>query len=446
MPDVDKEKYQPWHVIADPQSRNWHLNFQFTFRHRIACCRNLIAALISADRLNLLSPLLTNRIIYVGPDTSVRLFCIPGLEADNQNEQTSCKRKELFIILFSMLMDGYHPFHAVGCGAVQTRSPERRMKAGLYPWNGINPDIRPPQKAPDYQILPVDLRNLFENELLHTPIEEENDLTSHSLTRCFTLFDTITTEIICCVENADHWYLPGFSGCPWCVSAGRKKPCVSCTLLLAAPTHKTLLLTENRVAGYLKMPKRFVRQQATPRVLISRWATIPLPCERFIRMLLPLQKPRYMLPLQSSRPILLTPWKRSWLVIYPQNVVEPIISETKEGFYETISISITIDSDCLHCDMSLIDEMIWTSTMDRLKGEGIGLPKRKRIPLKPATRRRQPVQIMIPPMYLPWPKDAKDDMSGNKEIATKEVNKAKKKGPGKGIRGKLKTLLRDLVG
>ncbi len=98
-------------------------------------------------------------------------------------------------------------------------------------------------------------------------------------------------------------------------------------------------------------------------------------------------------------------------------------------------------------EISLIDEMILASTMERLRGEGIGLPKYQQgsRPREPSIKKR-PIQIMLYPINLPWPSEERQStiMQEGEDSALKK--RAKKKGPGKGIRGRLQTFLRDFIG
>ncbi|MFH0968201.1 MAG: hypothetical protein V1862_11020 [Methanobacteriota archaeon] len=447
---LDYDQYLPWHMNSDPESRKSSGRETFSFRHRIACSRNLMAALISIHRLNLPLPYISCRSVYVGPDTSVRVLCIPGIRLDEPEKKADRPHDSPIILVFRMLMDGYHPYHAIGRRVSGFRSPEKRMKAGMYPWSGIHPDLTPPHFAPPINILPEEIQDLFENEFGEKERRDQGDQIE-DYSRWFEVLDRVLRSMICCLTDSDHWYIPGLGGCPWCqhtrikevsvVQAGIRYP--------PAPEQILRLLSSLRIVGYLMIPGRYRRHEIVSRRIPCRWGVIPLPPERVHRLLLSPVLVVY-LPLEENRPILLIPRKRSWIsCITPVSVTSLSNVPGEESDAEDLNL-LYLDGRFQTYSgpgISLIDEMILTSTMDRLRGEGIGMPKCQRgnRSRQPSLRRR-PIQIMLYPIDLPWPTGEIQSPLKREAENTALKKRTNKKGQGKGIRGRLQTFLRDFIG
>jgi DNA-binding helix-hairpin-helix protein with protein kinase domain len=442
---IDPGRYRPWHMIADPGSRNRSKSGGFYFNRRIAACRNLMAALISARQLRMPEIHLSERGVFVGSDASVRILCLPY-----KNGSSECdKGVSPVVMIFRMLMDGYHPFHATGSRTAGSGSHERRMALGLYPWADENPTLRPPPGAPRIHTLPKALRDLFEKEFRDFQINSKDCI---SIETWFKTLDQIYQRLIGCTINPDHWFLPDPGGCPWCntentkcegipLSARRFTPCVC------------LLLMTPKVAGLLQERNRRRRTRSPTLVQVTRWNTIHLPSERVIRIQLP----------PCANLITLEPGPRvqNFPVWYGKPYLSGIILErfaegSKRGNEEEARIP---DPHCEEREMkdtkvsqgmddiSLVDEMIWVSTMDRLRGEGIGQSrKRSRINTRDRSSGKRPIQIMLLPLNLPIPDTAADKHEKPEFIQQVQERTIPKKRTRKGIRARLQTILRDFIG
>jgi DNA-binding helix-hairpin-helix protein with protein kinase domain len=448
---LDRDRFLPWHMLADPESRKGSGRASFTFRHRIACCRNLMAALISASRLNLPRPVISDRSVYVGPDASVRMLCIPPVGLDDPGKTDELHGYSPVILVFKMLMDGYHPFHATGSKIYGFRSPEKRMKAGMYPWSGSDPDLTRPGAAPPIEILPGEIRDLFEREFGENDGKAPGDQAGE-LSLWFGVLDRIFGNLVRCTSDPCHWYLPGYSGCPWCrqIRIQQVMPIRAGILLLPAPTGIMHRLVTPRIAGYLSIPLRYRRQKGAVISVQTRWGVILLPSERIYQFLLPPASPLLFLPLTENRPVLLVPVRELRVSCILPVLVKKTVTDTDLVIEKGENSHFTIYGEFLpysSLDISLIDEMVLASTMDRLRGEGIGLPKnRKRNWPKQPSSRRRPVQVMLYPIDLPWPSEEMQSIVYPKKKHQVKTHCVKQRGVGKGIRGRLKTIIRDFIG
>jgi hypothetical protein len=71
-------------------------------------------------------------------------------------------RFALAVHIFQLLMDGYHPFQAIGSGALESRS-EAMIRENPFPYRAPDAEyLSPPEETPSYAELPPELRDLFE--------------------------------------------------------------------------------------------------------------------------------------------------------------------------------------------------------------------------------------------------------------------------------------------
>ncbi len=439
IPEIDPERYHLWHVIADPESRNRSGRRDFTFNRRVACCRNLLAAIISSKQMNIPCRL-TERSVFVGPDASIRILCLPS-EDEKKGYEISPE-----ILVFRMLMDGYHPFHAVGKRTVGYGSHERRMKAGLYPWAESEPALSPPKHAPSQSILPEPLWTLFHQAFRDKNEDNDRDII---LKTWFSVLDTVYRSLVRCPDDKSHWYLPQDSGCPWCrqVLQRRKEiPKIPIKLLPHPPIR--MILKSIPISGYLMIPRGL--QMSVPDES-PRWNVIPLPAERVSQILLPLFPAILALPSGKKARDLPAIHVRGWLMCLTsvpiQNHGVVIGKKNKKGLSELFpDIDPLSEEVKLFCqDITLIDEMRWVSAMDRLRGEGIGQQRRRKLRTRTVSPRRKPIQVMLFPINLPWtipdchhPPMAGEDLENTKPPKGRKVRQ-------KSIRGRIQTILRDFI-
>lgn len=440
---IDQGRYHPWHVAADPESRRESFDGKYSFKHRIAACRNLMAALMSAGNHGIRIMYLSERTLFVGPDASVRLLIFP-----NQLQEGSSVLKTNVspaILVFRMLMDGYHPFHAIGSRTTGAGSHERRMASGLYPWSDDDPTLRPPPHAPSIRTLPKPLIDLFDEEFQE---HKKDSLDSKRIETWFKLLDQVYRHLVCCNSNPDHWYLPDLAGCPWCHFGCQKSEHVCISTIEQTLSPAVFLLMAPRVAGLLQERNRHRRTQTSIHTEPTRWITIPLPPERIAQILLP--KKNCILTLGSGNgkrylPIL---YARPWITCIHRSDHQK--GDLKNQKYLKIRVR---DSEKIHPipiqgmdDITLIDEMIWVSTMDRLRGEGIGQPRNRiRIKAREKTRRRRPIEIMLYPIDLDIRKKTITESDISRDDLSNQVKPISKRGARTRIRSRLQTILKDFI-
>ncbi|HWQ64106.1 MAG TPA: hypothetical protein VN429_06785 [Methanospirillum sp.] len=442
---IDQGRYHPWHVAADPESRRERFEGKFSFNRRLAACRNLMAALMSARNHDIRDVYLSERTVFVGPDASIRLLILPNRPGEGSSDLK--KIVSPAILIFRMLMDGYHPFHAIGSRTTGAGSHERRMAAGLYPWSDEDPALRPPPQAPSIRTLPKPLIDLFDVEFQELKADPRDN---KKIETWFKVLDQVFQQLACCDSNPDHWYLPNSEGCPWCNLNYRKsghfyiytkqKNLSPVVFLLMAPKVAGLLQERNR--------RRRTRTRTSTRAEPPRWVTIPLPPERVTRILLP--KKNCILTLGSGKGMRYLPiqYTRPWIACIHRS------DDPKRDLKIQIHLKLQDEnSEMIHPisiqgmdDITLVDEMRWVSTMDRLKGEGIGQPRKKiRIKTRDKTQRRRAIEVMLYPIDLHIPKKAIDESDISKQVISNQVKQTSKRGARTRIRSRLQTILKDFI-
>jgi hypothetical protein len=451
IPALDTARYLPWHMITDPASRKRSGRENFSFRHRVACCRNLAAALISVRLMDVPVRYLSERTVFVGDDSSVRILYIPGISSDGAGNTHYAGGSSLSVLIFRMLMDGYHPFHATGPGVKGYRSPERRMKAGLYPWDRPGPDLRPPPHAPGIDVLPRQIRTLFSEEFDREISGDQDGSGGYSPAGpgiWFEILDHAFLSLIRCTEHPDHWYQPENQGCPWCRPAKGtiSRQYIRKNMFLPLPGPVILRIAAFVPAGYLMLPRRFRRRKKEIPVSTG-WNVIPLTSGSTNCLLLAVPGKIPILPSGKTGGILLIPWKPSWMVPVTKIRIR-LPDETIETCKGVVGIHDNLPDETIRFrdEISLIDEMRWASATDRIRSYGICTNRKQKAQrMRTISIRKKPVDIMLMPADLPWPDESGQTGPKEESIPRPEKKRARKKGAGKGIRGKLQSILRDFI-
>jgi hypothetical protein len=319
------------------------------------------------------------------------------------------------------------------------------MASGLYPWSNEDHTLRPPPQAPPIRTLPKPLIDLFDVEFQELKGDSRDN---KKIETWFKVLDQVFQQLVCCDSNPDHWYLPDSKGCPWCNLNYRKSGHVYIYTKQQILSPVIFLLMAPKVAGLLQERNRRRRPKVSTRAEPSRWVTIPLPSERITRILLP--KKNCILTLGSGKGMRYLPvqYTRPWIVCIHRS------DDPKRDLKIQMHLKLLDEnSEMIHPisiqgmnDITLIDEMIWVSTMDRLRGEGIGQPRKKiRIKTREKTQRRRPIEVMLYPIDLHIPEKAINESDTSKQVISNQVKPTSKRGARTRIRSRLQTILKDFI-
>ena len=242
MPLVDTSLFNEAHMYYDPQDRMKNLGGSFSWLylltaafnisyvvsqihkkgHRIGdmsatnilIARTAAVSIIDCDSFQIDDAEL-KKTYYTKVATGD--FLPPELMGKNFREENIDRYySDLFalgVIIFKLLMNGYHPFQARGKKVSDYPTIEQKIVKGFFPYAFSSPDLLPPKNAPPYEIISPQIRELFSRCFIaghkyknHRPSAEEWAVVLRSE----------LAKIQQCRENSNHCYLPHLNYCPWC--------------------------------------------------------------------------------------------------------------------------------------------------------------------------------------------------------------------------------------
>jgi len=192
MPLIDLNIYKEVHRYWDTEDRIKLFGGTFTWKHlfttaynvasaiaaiheknycvgdlretNILAADNALIALIDCDSFQIKDPV-TGKIFYtrVGIDE----YLPPELQNESFGKNYDRYYSDLFglgIIIFKLLMNGVHPYAAKGKLVEDAPTPKMKIIKGYFPYvNKFHEigDIKPPDYAPPFEIIPPEIQNLF---------------------------------------------------------------------------------------------------------------------------------------------------------------------------------------------------------------------------------------------------------------------------------------------
>ncbi|NLV26539.1 MAG: hypothetical protein GXY48_05160 [Methanomicrobiales archaeon] len=371
IPEINCSRYVHWHTAADSQSRLLWKGNAFTFRHRMAACRNLLFTILTIIRNSLTPFSLSPRSIFVGPDSSVRIIAVPGNHDDVHNKEEVSLPGDIRTLLFMMIMDGYHPCES--------------KKKGC--------------RIPSLDLIPSSIRYIFNT---NPEVKKTEDV----IYEWFLSIESALFSLIPCRLNSDHWYcvIPGY--CPFC------KPM----------QFRDYLLTSGQAQGFLSSPVLYL-------------LTAPVQTVRYLKRRRPVRDhhmiPVIILPSDLTVICLLGGRKNQFRL--PSGTGIKWSVDSISMFYHVINFSLSlVFSQCLVRDLknslpalqqpvySYYDEIIWTGELERIKGELF-----PRLVMK-ERRKRQYVRKTFSVMIFPGDFVVSSFFTGLKGKKEKKDNKKKK--------------------
>jgi DNA-binding helix-hairpin-helix protein with protein kinase domain len=138
---------------------------------------------------------------------------LQGKRFDQVNRTTQHDNFSLAVLLFQLLMNGWHPFSGKYMGAADQPSVIERIKTGICPFFQYYPEWKVPPASPNIDTLHPKVINLFKlcfvdgHDLPHkrpNVVEWVNAL--------YEMNNSLTS----CSANSLHYYGSHKSECPWC--------------------------------------------------------------------------------------------------------------------------------------------------------------------------------------------------------------------------------------
>lgn len=123
----------------------------------------------------------------------------------------------LAVLLFQLLMQGFHPFAGRWPGPGEPPSVSARIQRGLYAYDGRS-TYPPPAAAPAPRLLPPPLRLAFQRAFVQGTTDPTRRPLAEEWVR---LLDDAREHLRTCPRNAHHVFARHLRICPWCAAARR---------------------------------------------------------------------------------------------------------------------------------------------------------------------------------------------------------------------------------
>ncbi len=179
---------------------------------------------------------------------------LQGISFKTIDQQIEHDLFRLGVLIFQLLMEGYHPFTGVLPSQLSVgRVDLYCIKAGLFPYSP-NASVTPPPNAPPFNILFPELQTAFRDCFVaghHTPAKRP------TAKEWAQILHEAEKDLVTCSRQADHFYNSHVKDCPWCALAKLRQKAV--------------------VPMIIRPIQAVFPQQATPRQIIQRLQFNPPP-------------------------------------------------------------------------------------------------------------------------------------------------------------------------
>lgn len=240
MPAVDLDLFRQAHCSYDSQDRVRRFGGEFTWRHLLAAAFNLAScvAALHAEGHRVGDVRETN--VLVAPNALVTLVdCdsfevhgprgevfptrvgtleylppeLQGVDLGSSGDRLAADRFGLAVLIFQFLMLGAHPFQARGRAVDSVPSTDGKIKLGLFPYGSGRRDLRPPEFAPPWAIVPPELRALFRRAFVDGHSRPERRPAAADWAAAL---DRAGGALRTCRSNPHHRFGAHLRSCPWC--------------------------------------------------------------------------------------------------------------------------------------------------------------------------------------------------------------------------------------
>ena len=151
-----------------------------------------------------------------------------GMNLENAPLPTFTKYSDLFALavhIFALLMNGCHPFACAGNNHINIGSlsnsqpsvvapqPIENICNDFFPFVNKKNGITIPKYAPDFNVLPVDIQNLFIRAFVKggkNPTERPDTI------EWYNALTIMQSNLNTCTVNNNHMYAKHLTECPWC--------------------------------------------------------------------------------------------------------------------------------------------------------------------------------------------------------------------------------------
>jgi WD40 repeat protein len=238
MPRV--QQMLPLSEVYNPRARRRQLPL-FNYRYLVRTARNLCAAVQAVHQagdvigdLNESNVLVSDQALVTlvdadsfqvrDPQTGVVYRSLVGKPEYTPPELQGCSFADvdrqpahdafaLAVLIFRLLMEGFHPFDGVYHGSGEPPEISVRIRQGYFPYARGRTEIEPSPHAPPFEMLHPDLQALF---MLCFEEGHRNRIVRPRVEDWLEALEGAEDALQQCGQNEQHYYWVHWSGCPWC--------------------------------------------------------------------------------------------------------------------------------------------------------------------------------------------------------------------------------------
>ncbi|MDA8145387.1 MAG: protein kinase [Thermaerobacter sp.] len=248
-------------ACMQPEDRNRRLA-EFNFKYLVQASRNLAAAMAAVHQVDCVVGDLNESNVMVHPKALITVIDCDSLQVRRNGRVWRCQvakreylapelqgqdlaavdRTEasdsfaLAVMIFQLLMQGFHPFMGVWRGQGEAPSLADRIRDHLYAYQGGS--LKPPPAAPALEILPPAVRQAFGQAFAGAPQDRP---TPKDWMR---LMDDMFGKLQVCPRESQHVYGTHQAHCPWCRMAQEGRQ-----FFAPAPVRQVALPPAGQAAG-----------------------------------------------------------------------------------------------------------------------------------------------------------------------------------------------------
>lgn len=242
MPMVNRKLFYQCHKYYDIGDRIKGFGGKFTWKHLLLTALNLVITIDAVhEKGHCIGDLRETNVLVASNGlvtiidcdsfeikdgkTGETLFCRVGfgeylppelISVNFGNKNYHRYYSDLFalgILIFKLLMNGTHPYQAKGPLVSDAPTPEDKIKKGYYPYDNKYPDVKPPDHALPYDIIPPSIQQLFTSCFVDGHGDPKKRPTTDEW---YKVLKTEYDNIKICTVNQYHMFAENLSYCPWC--------------------------------------------------------------------------------------------------------------------------------------------------------------------------------------------------------------------------------------
>jgi hypothetical protein len=242
MPRFDRRRFFEAHLVYDPQDRINRFSGGMTWEHLVLAAANLTHVVTQVHHAGHCVGDLREANLLVALDARVTLIDCDSFEIHDSragqhfytrvgageflppellgvhfaSREVPRYHADLFalgVLIFKFLMEGSHPFQGRGGPLDGANSIEKKIALGIFTYEAADQRVQPPLHAPDYRVVPPEIRTLFHRCFVAGLRDPERRPAAGDWTMALL---AARKALRSCTHNSNHRFGGHLQECPWC--------------------------------------------------------------------------------------------------------------------------------------------------------------------------------------------------------------------------------------